>query len=80
MDWEEYKNELGDKIVEINNKKNNKGKISFEYKGLDQLNKIILFNVTFIALNIRKRNEKIKLSKLIVKENVNILYLSRIQH
>ena len=27
--------------VEIKNKKNNKGKISFEYKNLDQLNKII---------------------------------------
>ena len=27
--------------VEIKNKKNNKGKITFEYKGLDQLNKII---------------------------------------
>ena len=27
--------------VEIKNKKNNKGKISFEYKDLDQLNKII---------------------------------------
>ena len=27
--------------VEIKNKKNNKGKIVFEYKGLDQLNKII---------------------------------------
>ena len=27
--------------VFINNKKNNKGKITFEYKGLDQLNKII---------------------------------------
>ena len=27
--------------VEIKNKKNNKGKISFEYKHLDQLNKII---------------------------------------
>ena len=27
--------------VQINNKKNNKGKIIFEYKGLDQLNKLI---------------------------------------
>ena len=27
--------------VEIKNRKNNKGKISFEYKDLDQLNKII---------------------------------------
>ena len=27
--------------VNISNKKNNKGKISFEYKDLDQLNKII---------------------------------------
>ena len=27
--------------VEIKNKKNNKGKITFEYKDLDQLNKII---------------------------------------
>ena len=27
--------------VDISNKKNNKGKISFEYKDLDQLNKII---------------------------------------
>ena len=27
--------------VEIQNKKNNKGKIVFEYKNLDQLNKII---------------------------------------
>ena len=27
--------------VENKNKKNNKGKISFEYKNLDQLNKII---------------------------------------
>ena len=27
--------------VEIKNKKNNKGKISFEYNDLDQLNKII---------------------------------------
>ena len=27
--------------VDILNKKNNKGKISFEYKDLDQLNKII---------------------------------------
>ena len=27
--------------VEIKNKKNNKGKITFEYKNLEQLNKII---------------------------------------
>ena len=27
--------------VEIKNKKNNKGKISFEYKDLDQLSKIV---------------------------------------
>ena len=35
---------VSDKIglnVEIKNKRNNKGKITFEYKGLDQLNKII---------------------------------------
>ena len=27
--------------IDIQNKKNNKGKISFEYRDLDQLNKII---------------------------------------
>ena len=40
----ELENSISDKIglnVLIQNKKNNKGKISFEYKSLDQLNKII---------------------------------------
>ena len=35
---------ISDKLglsVNINNKKNNKGKITFEYKDLDQLNRII---------------------------------------
>ena len=33
-------NKIGLNVL-IKNKKNNKGKITFEYKGLDQLNKII---------------------------------------
>ena len=40
----ELENSISNKIglsVSIQNKKNNKGKISFEYKSLDQLNKII---------------------------------------
>ena len=40
----ELENSIANKIglsVSIQNKKNNKGKISFEYKSLDQLNKII---------------------------------------
>ena len=40
----ELENSISNKIglsVSIHNKKNNKGKISFEYKSLDQLNKII---------------------------------------
>ena len=40
----DLENSVSNKIglnVSIQNKKNNKGKISFEYKNLDQLNKII---------------------------------------
>ena len=40
----DLENSISNKIglhVEIKNKKNNKGKIVFEYKDLDQLNKII---------------------------------------
>jgi ParB family chromosome partitioning protein len=40
----DLENSVSNKIginVSIQNKKNNKGKISFEYKSLDQLNKII---------------------------------------
>ena len=45
--------------VEIKNKKNNKGKISFEYKDLDQLNKIInIIKLNYQALV--KASSKIK--------------------